>query len=53
MTERSDIVLRSYESRDLDAIVELDAECFEPPFRFSQGRHAKVRRGGECVGGGG
>jgi ribosomal-protein-alanine N-acetyltransferase len=35
MSERSDIVLRSYESRDLDAIVELDAECFEPPFRFS------------------
>ena len=36
MTERSDIVLRSYESRDLDAIVELDAECFDPPFRFSK-----------------
>ena len=36
MPERSDIVLRSYESRDLDAIVELDAECFDPPFRFSK-----------------
>jgi len=36
MTGRSDIVLRSYESRDLEAIVGLDAECFEPPFRFSK-----------------
>jgi ribosomal-protein-alanine N-acetyltransferase len=41
MTEKSDIVLRGYESRDLDAIVELDAECFEPPFRFSK---AAMRR---------
>jgi ribosomal-protein-alanine N-acetyltransferase len=45
MNERSDIVLRSYESRDLDAIVELDAECFEPPFRFSE---AAMRRFAEA-----
>jgi len=30
------VSFRSYESRDLDAIVKLDAECFEPPFRFSK-----------------
>jgi len=45
MSERSDIVLRSYESRDLDAIVELDAECFNPPFRFS---NAAMRRFAEA-----
>src|SRR4051812_23403209 len=32
----SDIVLRRYERTDLGAIVELDAECFDPPFRFSR-----------------
>ena len=32
----SDIVLRRYERNDLGAIVELDAECFDPPFRFSR-----------------
>ena len=29
------ILYRSYEPRDLQAIVELDAACFDPPFRFS------------------
>ena len=45
MTARSDIVLRSYESQDLDAIVELDTQCFEPPFRFSS---AAMRRFAEA-----
>jgi len=30
------ILYRSYEARDLLGIVELDAECFDPPFRFSR-----------------
>ena len=33
---KSGILYRSYEPRDLQAIVELDAACFDPPFRFSQ-----------------
>jgi len=34
MSER--FVFRSYERRDLEAMVELDAVCFAPPFRFSK-----------------
>ena len=30
-----EIRYRTYNPRDLEAIVELDAECFDPPFRFS------------------
>jgi [ribosomal protein S18]-alanine N-acetyltransferase len=29
------ILYRSYKPSDLEAIVELDAACFDPPFRFS------------------
>jgi ribosomal-protein-alanine N-acetyltransferase len=36
MSQTNDIVLRRYERSDLGAIVELDAECFAPPFRFSR-----------------
>jgi ribosomal-protein-alanine N-acetyltransferase len=36
MSGRNDVALRGYDSRDLDAIVELDAACFAPPFRFSR-----------------
>ena len=32
---KGEILYRSYEPRDLEAIVELDAACFDPPFRFS------------------
>jgi ribosomal-protein-alanine N-acetyltransferase len=34
---RKDVQYRSYDQRDLDAIVELDAACFQVPFRFSKG----------------
>jgi ribosomal-protein-alanine N-acetyltransferase len=30
------LVLRGYESKDLDAIHALDVQCFEQPFRFSR-----------------
>ena len=36
MSKTNDVVLRRYERSDLGAIAELDAECFEPPFRFSR-----------------
>ena len=36
MQPNGPIILRSYESRDLEAIVALDAFCFSPPFRFSR-----------------
>src|SRR6184192_2659825 len=39
--KRGGPVFRGYERRDLDAIVELDAACFPPPFRFSK---AAMRR---------
>jgi ribosomal-protein-alanine N-acetyltransferase len=34
--KRGGPIFRGYERRDLDAIVELDAACFSPPFRFSK-----------------
>jgi [ribosomal protein S18]-alanine N-acetyltransferase len=36
VTPAREILYRSYTPRDLDAIVTLDAECFDPPFRFSK-----------------
>lgn len=33
---REDIRYRSYERRDLEAMVELDEACFQTPFRFSK-----------------
>lgn len=36
LTRSGKVLFRSYEPRDLDAIVELDAACFDPPFRFSR-----------------
>lgn len=39
------ILYRSYEPRDLDPIVTLDAACFDPPFRFSK---AAMRRFAEA-----
>ena len=36
VSKTSHIVLRGYERRDLETMVELDAECFAPPFRFSR-----------------
>jgi ribosomal-protein-alanine N-acetyltransferase len=36
MQRNGPVILRSYERRDLEAIVELDAICFFPPFRFSR-----------------
>lgn len=36
MSKSNDIALRGYEQSDLGAIVELDAACFAPPFRFSR-----------------
>jgi len=36
VTAAREILYRSYTPRDLDAIVALDAECFDPPFRFSK-----------------
>jgi [ribosomal protein S18]-alanine N-acetyltransferase len=35
------VVFRVYEEQDLEAMVELDRECFAPPFRFSS---AAMRR---------
>jgi ribosomal-protein-alanine N-acetyltransferase len=34
--KRGGPTFRGYERGDLDAIVELDAACFSPPFRFSK-----------------
>lgn len=34
---RDEVKLRGYDGGDLEAMVELDAECFAPPFRFSKG----------------
>ena len=34
---RREVLYRSYEPRDLETIVELDAACFDQPFRFSKG----------------
>jgi [ribosomal protein S18]-alanine N-acetyltransferase len=36
MSLRNGVSYRSYERRDLEKMVELDAECFAPPFRFSR-----------------
>jgi [ribosomal protein S18]-alanine N-acetyltransferase len=33
---RNGVSYRSYERRDLETMVELDAACFAPPFRFSR-----------------
>ena len=35
MTRESQLHLRKFEAADLDALIRLDGECFEPPFRFS------------------
>jgi [ribosomal protein S18]-alanine N-acetyltransferase len=32
----SEVLYRTYNPADLEAIVELDLACFEPPFRFSR-----------------
>jgi ribosomal-protein-alanine N-acetyltransferase len=36
MQPSSSITLRNYKRGDLEAIVDLDAVCFSPPFRFSR-----------------